>query len=151
MTEPPGSRGWGDGLPPGYISLSEICFTIVTNASRCAPPRTPPAPPTPPRRPPPRGGRRAARPPPPAVALATRGERNPTGSCIHRPFVKRKARDRRPPPCIDQRISASAHQRISASAHQRISASAHQRISASAHQRNPCRIERKAPWPPPSP
>ncbi|ABM59847.1 hypothetical protein Veis_4142 [Verminephrobacter eiseniae EF01-2] len=50
-----------------------------------------------------------------------------------------------------QRISASAHQRISASAHQRISASAHQRISASAHQRNPCRIERKAPWPPPSP
>src|SRR6218665_1220160 len=119
MTEPPGSRGWGDGLPPGYISLSEICFTIPTTASCCPPP----------------GGRRASLTPPSAVALATRGERHPTDSCIHRPFVKRKTRDRRPPPCIDQRISASAHQRI----------------SASAHQRNPCRIERKAPWPPPSP
>ncbi|MCW8182841.1 hypothetical protein D8B29_25960, partial [Verminephrobacter eiseniae] len=58
------------------------------------------------------------------------GGRIPTGSCIHRPFVKRKA-----PVIVALPLHPSAHQRISASAHQRISASAHQRISASAHQR----------------
>src|SRR6218665_108658 len=122
MTEPPDSRGWSDGLPPGYISLSEICCTIVTNASCCAPP----------------GGRRASLTPSSPVALATRGGRGGGGcggpgggwwpwprganetrqalaSTAHSP--KGKHRDRRPP-CIHQRPSLhpSAHQRISASA-----------------------------------
>src|SRR6218665_1526850 len=101
MTEPPDSRGWSDGLPPGYISLSEICCTIVTNASCCAPP----------------GGRRASLTPSSAVALATRGERNPTSSCIHPPFPQKKTPSSspslHPSAPLPASISASAHQRIS--------------------------------------
>src|SRR6218665_861399 len=127
MTKPPGSRGWGDGLPPGYISLSEICFTIVTNTNRCPTHPTDDGHPCPPR-------------PPWPWPRGANDTRQALASTAH--SSKGKHRDRRPPPAS---ISASAHQ------HQRISASAHQRISASANQRNPCHIERKAPWPPPSP
>src|SRR6218665_832187 len=109
MTEPPDSRGWSDGLPPGYISLSEICCTIVTNASCCAPPPRPPASPTTPSPP---------APPPVPRWPWPRGANEPRqalASTAHSP--KGKHRDRRPP-CIHQRPSLhpSAHQRISASA-----------------------------------
>src|SRR6218665_3626900 len=58
---------WGDGLRLGYIPRSGICFTIVTNASRCTPhpPPTPPPPPPPPAHPTP--------PPPPPPRAAPRG------------------------------------------------------------------------------
>src|SRR6218665_2570977 len=66
---------------------------------------------------------------------------------LHPPSIRQKES----PVIVALPLHPSAHHRITASAHQPIRASPHQRISASAHQRNPCRIERKAPWPPPSP
>src|SRR6218665_3836811 len=103
MTKPPGSRGWGDGLPPGYISLSEICFTLVTNASRGLAHRTD-------------DGHRCHPRPPWPWPRGANDTRQALASTVH--SSKGKPVIVALPPAS---ISASAHQRISASAHQRIS------------------------------